>query len=203
MKRGSRWFLILSMCGLLGQVQAITWRDWWETPDQQAKTLMDSGHYSEAEQTFQRLDWRATAAYRAGDYQHAAQNYSALRTSDGYYNAGNALANAGRYQEAIAAYNQSLQRDPKHADALFNKKIVEKLLEEQKKSQSNDKQQQQQQQQQQSSANEKNAEKNQNQLRKMHRLTSKKKTHSQLKKHSNPYRSLNERNNKRKNNGYV
>ncbi|MCX7119189.1 MAG: tetratricopeptide repeat protein [Legionellales bacterium] len=63
-----------------------------------------------------------------------------MQTTDGYYNAGNALAKSGQYQPAITAYNQALQRDPQHQDALFNRQIVQKLLDKQKQSQS-DKQQ--------------------------------------------------------------
>ena len=138
-------------CGLLSLMwamtgHAMTWLDAWETRDHQAETLWKAGEFSKAAKLFQRPDWRATSAYRAGDYQGAAQNYLGLQTTDGYYNAGNALAHAGQYQPAIAAYTQALQRDPQHTDALFNRQIVQKLLDMQKQSQS-DKQQQQQQQQ--------------------------------------------------------
>jgi Ca-activated chloride channel family protein len=118
----------------------MTWQDWWKTPDHQAEALWNAGQFDQAAKLFQRPDWRATAAYRAADYQRAAQNYLGLQTTDGYYNAGNALAKSGQYQPAITAYNQALQRDPQHQDALFNRQIVQKLLDKQKQSQS-DKQQ--------------------------------------------------------------
>ncbi|MBP6918305.1 MAG: tetratricopeptide repeat protein [Legionellaceae bacterium] len=122
---------------------AMTWQDWWKTPDHQAEALWNAGQFDQAAQLFQRPDWRATAAYRAADYQRAAQSYLGLQTTDGYYNAGNALAKSGQYQPAIAAYNQALQRDPQHQDALFNRQIVQKLLDKQKQSQSDKKQQSQ------------------------------------------------------------
>ncbi len=122
---------------------AMTWEDWWKTPDHQAEALWSAGKFDQAAQLFQRPDWRATAAYRAADYQRAAQSYLGLQTTDGYYNAGNALAKSGQYQPAIAAYNQALQRDPQHQDALFNRQIVQKLLDKQKQSQSDKKQQSQ------------------------------------------------------------
>lgn len=144
-----RWMVILFGSFVVMSGHAMSWKDWWTTPDRQAEQLWNAGQFSEAAQQFQRPDWRATAAYRAGDYQEAAQNYLGLQTVDGYYNAGNALAKAGDYQRAIAAYNQALQHDAHHEDALFNRQLVQTLLDKQKQSQS-DKQQQQQQQQQQS-----------------------------------------------------
>lgn len=110
---------------------AITWQDLWATRDQQAQKFWHAGDYSQAEHVFQRPDWRATAAYRAGHYQQAAQGYQSLQTADGYYNAGNAWAKMGQYQAAINAYDHALQIEPHHQDALFNRDIVKKLLEKQ------------------------------------------------------------------------
>ncbi|MEI6094442.1 MAG: tetratricopeptide repeat protein [Gammaproteobacteria bacterium] len=135
-----RWIGIVLGTLWLIPGHAMTWQDWWKTPDHQAEALWNAGQFDQAAKLFQRPDWRATAAYRAADYQRAAQNYLGLQTTDGYYNAGNALAKSGQYQPAITAYNQALQRDPQHQDALFNRQIVQKLLDKQKQSQS-DKQQ--------------------------------------------------------------
>jgi Ca-activated chloride channel family protein len=129
------------MWGLVAH--AMSWQDWWITPDHQAEKYMKNGQYAEATKLFQRKDWRATAAYRAQDYQQAAQDFLALQTVEGYYNAGNALAMAGHYQQALAAYHQALQREPKHADAIYNHDIVKKLLDQQKQSQANKNQQSQ------------------------------------------------------------
>ena len=135
-----RWIGIVLGTLWLMTGHAMTWQDWWKTPDHQAEALWNAGQFDQAAKLFQRPDWRASAAYRAADYQRAAQNYLGLQTTDGYYNAGNALAKSGQYQPAITAYNQALQRDPQHQDALFNRQIVQKLLDKQKQSQS-DKQQ--------------------------------------------------------------
>lgn len=135
-----RWIGIVLGTLWLIPGHAMTWQDWWKTRDHQAEALWNAGQFDQAAKLFQRPDWRASAAYRAADYQRAAQNYLGLQTTDGYYNAGNALAKSGQYQPAITAYNQALQRDPQHQDALFNRQIVQKLLDKQKQSQS-DKQQ--------------------------------------------------------------
>ena len=65
------------------------------------------------------------AAYRAKDYPRAIERFSGVPGADGQYNLGNALAQAGRYDEAIAAYDRALKLRPGMPDALVNKKVVE------------------------------------------------------------------------------
>ncbi|MCF6334546.1 MAG: tetratricopeptide repeat protein, partial [Spirochaetales bacterium] len=45
------------------------------------------------------------------------------------YNRANALAKQGKLVKAIEAYNEVLEREPEHEDALFNKDLVEKANE--------------------------------------------------------------------------
>lgn len=137
-----RWRIMLLGVVWITSVHAWTWHDGWQTRDQQAQAYFNTGDYAKAAEVFQRSDWRATATYRAQNYQQAAQLYEGVQTADGYYNAGNALAKMGQYQPAIAAYDQALQRDAHHADALFNKQIVEKLLKQQEQSKQDPKQDQ-------------------------------------------------------------
>ncbi len=65
------------------------------------------------------------AAYRRSDFAGAAQAWQGLANADAHYNRGNALAKAGRYDDAIAAYDRALRLDPKMDDALANKRAVE------------------------------------------------------------------------------
>ncbi len=104
------------------------WRDLWMTPDQQGQMLMQQKKFSEAKATFIRKDWKAMAAYRAGDDAEAATGYGAIGE---FYNQGNALAHLKRYQESIDAYDKVLKINPNDEDALHNKKIVQKLLKQQ------------------------------------------------------------------------
>ena len=51
------------------------------------------------------------------------------------YNRGNALASAGKLQEALAAYDTALEQAPDMEDARHNRKIVEELLNQQQQDQ--------------------------------------------------------------------
>ncbi|MEN9310604.1 MAG: hypothetical protein RLY77_729 [Pseudomonadota bacterium] len=95
----------------------------WQRADQVAHARMQQG----------------IAAYDKKDYAQAIAMLSPLRSADAQYNLGNALARAGRYDGAIAAYNRALQQQPQMADARFNKRIVEQAKhEQQQKHQSQD-----------------------------------------------------------------
>ena len=120
------WLFLLSIFAC--HTYAFSWVDLWSTKDQQAQHLMKKGQFKQAETTFQQADWRAAAAYRAGDYEQAAKEYQLLRSEQGYYNQGNALAHLGQYKEAIKAYSQALAINPNNKDALFNRKLLEDLL---------------------------------------------------------------------------
>ncbi|CAM4382988.1 MAG: hypothetical protein LEGION0403_FIIPPAGN_00723 [Legionella sp.] len=122
-------YLILLITSLLSlSSQAWQWQDLWSTPDQQGQELMSKQQYKEAGTTFNRDDWAAAAAYRAGDYQKASELYQKQPDEQGYYNEGNALAHLGKYKEAIAAYDKALAKNPKNQDAIDNRKLMEQLL---------------------------------------------------------------------------
>ena len=104
-------------------------QSWWLTPDQQGQEAFKQGDYAAASDHFADPAWAAAARYKAGDYQRAAKDFQALGTPQAMYNAGNALARAGDYQNAIAAYDAALEAEPDNADARYNRELVQKLLE--------------------------------------------------------------------------
>jgi len=105
--------------------------DAWLTKDQQAQRQLKEGDAKKAAEQFQSLEWKAAAQYRAGDYAAATETFSKIDTASGHYNRGNALAKAGKLQDAIKAYDESLKRDPNLEDAKKNRELVEKLLKQQ------------------------------------------------------------------------
>ena len=123
------WLLLLPLFILLEpqQGQAMEWQDLWQTRDQQAMQMLQQGEAEQAAKTFKDPNWKAAAQYQAGQYQEAAKHYAAQKpaTASDHYNHGNALAKAGKYDEAIKQYEQALQLQPDMEDAAFNKKLVE------------------------------------------------------------------------------
>jgi len=113
---------------------ALEFNDLWQTPDQRGAALLERDPAAAAEQ-FKDPAWRASAQYRAGDYAAAAESYAQLSGSDAAYNRGNALAKAGKLEEAIAAFEEALAQDPDMSDAQRNKAIVEDLKKQQEQQQ--------------------------------------------------------------------
>jgi len=128
------------------KAQADIWQDLWKTKDQQGQEHFKSEQYQQAAQEFKNPLWQGSAHYKAGDYEQALAAFQQADSADALFNQGNALAKLQRLDEAIAAYDKALQRDPNLTDAKENKKIVEQLKKQQKENQeqqSGDDQQQQ------------------------------------------------------------
>lgn len=124
--------LLLAGGGGTRQAQAADWRDLWQRKDQQAMEAYESEEYARAAGLFRSGQWSGAARYRDGDYEAAAAAFSADDGPDGHYNRGNALALLGNYVEAVAAYDEALEADGGHEDAIRNREIVERLLERQR-----------------------------------------------------------------------
>jgi Ca-activated chloride channel family protein len=114
---------------------ALGWDDLWQRRDQQAAAALDSGDYERALTTAESPARIGTAKFRLGDYAAAAEAFAAGDDAEHAYNRGNALARAGQYEQAIAAYDQALGKAPDHADARYNKEQVERLLQQQQQQQ--------------------------------------------------------------------
>ena len=109
---------------------AFDWDDMWLNSDQKAAQQLKDGQIQQAFDTAKSDNWKATAAYRKKDYLQASDLYNE-DSADGYYNQGNSLAQGGKLQEAIKAYENSLKLRPDDKDTLYNKKQVEQALEQQ------------------------------------------------------------------------
>ncbi len=112
-RRGILLSLLLIPALWPDQSYALSWDDLWQTPDQQAQAMLNNQDAAGAAATFEDPQWRGTAAYRAGDYQRAAQAFAkAPDNAHAQYNLGNALAMQGQLEAAAQAYEKALQLQP-------------------------------------------------------------------------------------------
>jgi Ca-activated chloride channel family protein len=142
-----RGIVTLVMIGVLlpaysPQARADWWQDMWKTPDQQAMQAYNENQYEQAASSFEDNLWQGTAHYKNEDFQAALESFAQVAPTDkdytdATYNAGNALAQLGEIDQAIAAYDKVLEQQPEHEEALANKALLERLKNQQEQQQQN------------------------------------------------------------------
>ena len=138
--------VVLLLAPLLFQsnsVEALEWQDLWATGDQQGAEALELDNAERAKSLFTHPQWRGSAAYRAADYETAAEAFFTDETANGLYNSGNALAKSGDFDSAIEAYERALELEPALEDAIFNRDLLEKLKQEQEQEEQSQEQQDQ------------------------------------------------------------
>lgn len=131
-RKGVVLVLILGLLPLSSPKAAPAWwQDLWQTADQQGQKHFDAQDYQQAADAFEDPKRAGDAYFRQGEFQKAFDEYVQLDDVEALYNSGNALAQLGRIDEAIAAYDEVLNRQPEHTDAETNKALLEQLKEEQ------------------------------------------------------------------------
>jgi Ca-activated chloride channel family protein len=93
-------------------------------PMQPAHAADDGTLWRRADQQQHEKMREGADAYRKRDYANAERAWKDLPGADAAYNRGNAFAQAGKYQDAIAAYDEALRQQPAMADAIANRKVV-------------------------------------------------------------------------------
>lgn len=115
----------------------------WQRQEQVGVEQFKQSNYADAEQSLQKDPlWKSAAQYKAGKFEEAIKTLEQEDSSLADYNRGNALAQLEKYEEAIAAYTQALEKDPDNEDAKHNKELIEEQLQQQEsqEQQSKDKQ---------------------------------------------------------------
>lgn len=101
--------------------------DWFRSPDQQgyARLPDDPGT---AMTLFRSLDWQVYAALEAEQYGRALELLGDDDSAISLYHRGNALVHMERYEEALAAYESALERQPEFPEAEQNRDLVQAFL---------------------------------------------------------------------------
>ncbi len=121
------WLLLCCVLLLPQPSKALDWADFWQRRDQQAAHALQAGDFDRAARLGDAMQ-RGIAEYRQGRYEPAVDAFAQAGGADAHYNQGNALAQLGRYQEALAAYDAALAAEPAMEDARFNRALIEELL---------------------------------------------------------------------------
>ncbi len=129
---------------LVAMLAFVLWLPW---PPAQAQEAAPPGGtlWQRADQAAHARMQEGIEAYRGKDYSRAIERFSALDGAEARYNLANALAQAGRYDEAIAAYDRALKLQPGLPDAAENRAVVERARKQQQQQQQQPQKQDQQQ----------------------------------------------------------
>ncbi len=124
------WICLWLACFLIPtpQAHALDWQSLWLRSDQRGYEALQSQEAERAAQLFKDPGWRAAAQYRAGDFGASAATLGGLDTAQSQYNRGNALAKAGKLEEAIKSYDRALELDSGLEDARYNRDLVKDYL---------------------------------------------------------------------------
>ena len=98
--------------------------------DQRALTAYKNEEYDKAANA-KSNQLKGAALYKQGNYNAALDAFGQDKSATGYYNYGNALAKAGKLEEAINAYKQAQTLRSDFSQAADNQALVEQLLNQQ------------------------------------------------------------------------
>lgn len=117
-----------------GNAQA-AWQDWFRNQAQQTREALDTYEPATAAELAATLRNQpllsGEAHYRNGDFEAAAEAFAQVGDAQGAYNLGNALAQQGKLEEAIAAYEDALTQNPEMEDARHNLELLKQMQQQQ------------------------------------------------------------------------
>ena len=134
-RRGVLLVLPLLLLPIPPDAKALGWEEFWQNQNQRGSEAFSQGEHETAAELFSDSEWKGSSHYRAGDYEQALEQWQMIDSERAHYNRGNALAKLGRLEEAVDAYQKTLDLNAQHADAAYNKKQVEEALKKQQQQQ--------------------------------------------------------------------
>jgi Ca-activated chloride channel family protein len=127
--------LVLNGLVLPGEAQAGWWEDAWQRKDQQAWRALAEDDPAKAASLARDPELSGEAWYRSGEYPNSIDAWTKGESADAHYNRGNALAQLGEYDAALAAYDRALAIEPGMEDAEFNRALVEQMKQQEQQQQ--------------------------------------------------------------------
>ena len=116
-------------------VYAVELPSLFKNQDQRALEAYQQGEYEQAATAADSNQLKGAALYQQGNFEGALGAFSQDSSATGLYNYGNALAKAGKLDEAIEAYKQAQVLQPDFAKAKENQALVEQLKNQQQQNQ--------------------------------------------------------------------
>ncbi|MBS3798853.1 VWA domain-containing protein [Pseudoalteromonas sp. BDTF-M6] len=113
---------------------AASGQSWFNNAEQNALNAYHDKAYEQAAQARNPL-LSGAAKYQQQDYQGALADFNKDNSATGLYNQGNALAQLGKFDEALERYQQALDKDPNLEAAKANKSTLEQLKKQQEQQQ--------------------------------------------------------------------
>jgi len=135
-----QWMWFVALLPLLGGCtpEDRPFVDYWLTPDQQGRYLIEQGDTLAAAERFDDPLWRGVLFYEMGDFGAAATAFGQAQTPEGFYNLGNTYVELGngirlvewrdryrRYRSAVSAYDAALALRVVYPETEANKQRVE------------------------------------------------------------------------------
>lgn len=105
--------------------------DLWTNRDRQGYKALQDGKPQIAAELFKDEQWRGVAEYRRGEFEKATELFELGDNESSLFNLGNSLAHRGDIAAAIQSYEKVLESNPQHQDAIFNRELLQKLLDQQ------------------------------------------------------------------------
>jgi Ca-activated chloride channel family protein len=127
--------LVLNGLVIPGEAKAGWWDDAWQRKDQQAWRALAEDDPAKAASLARDPELSGEAWYRSGEYPNSIDAWTKGESADAHYNRGNALAQLGEYDAALAAYDRALAIEPGMEDAEFNRALVEQMKQQEQQQQ--------------------------------------------------------------------
>lgn len=140
------WFrkgcVLLALLGIFLpgiDLQASSLQDLFKNSEELGKKAMESGEFEAAAAHFKDPYRAGVAYYKAGKFQEAEQMFlSSSRpevAAQALYNLGNTYVQQQKWNEAVKAYEEALNKQPDYQEAHENLQLVKDLMKEQESSQ--------------------------------------------------------------------